>query len=59
MNPLWFLRMARWAHRPPSPLRVKIYLAAAALCLILVGIEHFWGWPAWLTVNGRPHLTKP
>jgi hypothetical protein len=26
-------------------------LGVVALCLVLFGIEHFIGWPAWLTVN--------
>jgi hypothetical protein len=51
MNQTWFLRMARWARHPPSPGRVKLVLGVVALCLVLFGIEHFIGWPAWLTVN--------
>lgn len=51
MNQTWLLRMARWARHPPSPGRVKLVLGVVALCLVLFGFEHFFGWPAWLTVN--------
>ncbi len=50
---IWFLRMAQWVRHPPSPARVAVVLVTIALCLALVGIEHLWGWPDWLRVNGR------
>ena len=49
----WFVRMARWARHPPSAMQVRILLGVLALALALVAVEHFWGWPAWLTVNKR------
>jgi hypothetical protein len=52
MNYIWFLRMARWARRPPSAARVKLVLGIIAACLLLVGVEHFLGWPDALTLNG-------
>ncbi len=33
--------------------------AVIALCLALVGIERFLGWPDWLTVNGRRDCHDP
>lgn len=54
MNPLWFLRMSKWARNSPSAKRVKLVITAIALCLILVAIEKFIGWPDWLTVNRLP-----
>jgi hypothetical protein len=51
MNTNWFLRMARWARNPPSEGRVKLVLGVVALCVALVVIEKFVGWPDWLTVN--------
>jgi len=55
MNPIWFLRMAKWARNPPSEGRVKFVLAIIAVCLVLVGIEFFFGWPEWLRLNSvRP-----
>ena len=56
MNPIWLIRMARWVRRPPSMGRVKLVLGVGILCLILFGIEHVWGWPDWLTVNGKTKL---
>ena len=53
MNLNWYLRMAKWARRPPSPSRVKLVLGVVAICLALWGIEQIWGWPEALTVNGK------
>ncbi|MEY1555408.1 hypothetical protein AB3Y40_07200 [Yoonia sp. R2331] len=51
MNPRWFFRAKRLAQNPPSWGRVKLFLIVLALCLILVGIERFIGWPDALTVD--------
>lgn len=59
MNPLWLLRMARWARHPPSARGVILVVAVLAACLALTGVEHIWGWPSWLTVNGRIRGPKP
>lgn len=63
MNPIWFLRMAKWARRPPSARSVKLWAGVAALCLAIAGIEYFFGWPEVLTVNRggipRPNITTP
>ncbi|MBC7156421.1 MAG: hypothetical protein H5U20_02775 [Rhodobacteraceae bacterium] len=56
MNPRWMIRMARWAHRPPSERRVVLVLAVIAACLVLAGLEWLWGWPEWLTMPERPRL---
>ena len=48
---MWLMRLARWARHPPSPGRVALVFGVVAACLLLVGIEHFVGWPDWLTVN--------
>ena len=53
MNLIWLVRMSKWARNPPSPQRVKLVLGIIALCLIIVGIEVFLGWPEWLTTNGN------
>ena len=47
----WWLRMARWAHHPPSPRMVKLVLAVVVIGLLLAGMEQLWGWPEALTVN--------
>jgi predicted acyltransferase len=54
MNPIWFLRMARWAKKPPSEARVKMVLAIIAICLLIFGYEWLFGWPDWLTPNQVP-----
>lgn len=51
MNLVWFMRMARWARRPPSAGRVKLVLAILALCLALAGIEAAGLWPDWATAQ--------
>ena len=51
MNPIWFVRMARWVRHPPSWGRVKLVLGVVLACVALAGIEAIWGWPAWLTVD--------
>ncbi|MBN9889049.1 hypothetical protein [Salipiger abyssi] len=45
MNPLWLLRMAKWARNPPSSGRVKLVLAVIAFCLALYAVERWVGWP--------------
>ena len=52
----WLIRMSRWARNPPPPRKVALVLGVIAACLALWGIEHVWGWPDWLTVNGPQHL---
>lgn len=61
MNPVWFLRMARWARRPPSAGRVMLWAGVIALCLGIVGFELLFGWPEALTVNqgGTPRVAVP
>ena len=54
MNPLWLLRASKWARHPPSRNRVILVLAVIAICLMLFAAERLWGWPAWLTLEGRP-----
>lgn len=56
MNPLWFVRMARWVRHPPSRRTMAIWVVVILLCLLIAGAEWLWGWPAWLTVNGRARL---
>jgi len=51
VNLRWLLRAARWARRPPKETTVKLVLGVIAAALLLAGVEHFLGWPDWLTVN--------
>jgi hypothetical protein len=41
----WFLRMALWVRRPPSPGRVALVAGVVAACLVLAAIEHYVGFP--------------
>ncbi|MCI2398343.1 hypothetical protein [Aliiroseovarius subalbicans] len=43
--------MSRWARNPPSEKRVKRFFVVLGLCLLLLGIERFIGWPEWATVQ--------
>ncbi|MEC7760527.1 MAG: hypothetical protein VX874_01285 [Pseudomonadota bacterium] len=49
-----FFRMARWARNPPGARQVKLFVVVVVLCLVLVGIERFVGWPDWLTMENTP-----
>lgn len=51
MTPIWLIRMARWARHPPSTGRVKLVVGVVVLCLALVGLERFVGWPEALSVD--------
>lgn len=56
MNNLrYFLRMARWARKPPSAGRVKLVFGVILLCVALFAVEHLIGWPAWLTPDYVPN----
>ncbi len=60
MDLTWLLRMTRWLRHPPAARQVRFMLVAVALALAFVGVEHLWGWPDWLRVNGsRLALPKP
>ncbi len=54
MNPMWFLRMARWARNPPSTRMVIMVLGIIAFCIALFAVEYFLGWPEWLTPDRVP-----
>jgi hypothetical protein len=45
MNPMWLVRMARWARNPPSAGQVKLVFGVIALCLLIFGYEWLFGWP--------------
>ncbi|MBM2330512.1 hypothetical protein [Marivita cryptomonadis] len=51
MNWFHLLRMAHWVRNPPSPARVKFVLAVIALCLAIVAIERWVGWPDWMSLE--------
>jgi hypothetical protein len=52
MDPIhWLMRMRRWAQNPPSWQRVLLVTGIVAACLLLVAVETFLGWPAWMTLE--------
>tara|TARA_R110002049_G_scaffold23545_10_gene83727 strand:+ start:117384 stop:117557 length:174 start_codon:yes stop_codon:yes gene_type:complete len=54
MNPIWLLRMSRWARNPPSLKRVLLVFGVIALALIIGGIEWMGWWPDWATAERIP-----
>ena len=59
MNPIWFLRMAKWARRPPSARTVALWAVVIGLCLALAGFEVLFGWPEALTPPNPARLPDP
>lgn len=59
MNHRWLFRMTRWAQNPPSQKRVIFVVAILAVCLIVVAIEQFIGWPEMLSQEPRGWRWKP
>lgn len=55
----WLLRMARWARHPPSPGRVQLVFVVVALCLLLVAVETWIGWPEWMTLDPARRVPGP
>ena len=54
MNPIWLLRMSRWARNPPSSRRVLLVLAVIALAALIWGLEWIGWWPDWATAERLP-----
>ena len=54
MNPIWLLRMSKWARNPPSAKRVKLVFGIIVLALVIVGIEWMGWWPDWATAERIP-----
>ena len=53
MNPLWFLRMARWVRHPPSARRVVLVLGIALACGGLALAEWAGVLPSWMALSPR------
>ena len=54
MNPIWLLRMSKWARNPPSAKRVKLVIAIIAVAAVIYGIEWMGWWPDWATTERVP-----
>ncbi len=48
MNPIWFLRMKRWAQHPPSRQRVYLVVGILVVCLAIYGLETAGLLPDWM-----------
>lgn len=59
MNPLWLMRMAKWARRPPSLRQVQIGAVVLALALAIWGLEALGLWPDWARIEKTPRLPRP
>ena len=53
-NPRHFLRMARWARRPPSEKRVLLVVGVIAVALAIWGLEQLFGAPGWMQLEPLP-----
>lgn len=58
MNMHWLLKMAEWARNPPSKKQVIIAGVAAAVVLMIVGVEWLGLWPDWARVQHVPRVPK-
>ena len=56
MDPMirWGIRLTQWFRNPPSPRTVALVIGLVAICLLIVGVERIYGWPAWLTLGDQP-----
>lgn len=54
MNPLWFIRMAKWARRPPSMTQVKIAGTVLAVAVAIVIVDKLGFWPDWARLDRAP-----
>jgi hypothetical protein len=43
--------MSKWAHRPPSPARVKLVFGVIIFAALIWGIEQLGYWPDWATAE--------
>ncbi|MDB5414211.1 MAG: hypothetical protein JWR10_2546 [Rubritepida sp.] len=61
MDPMirWGIRLAQWYRHPPSRQRLIVMAVVIVACLAALAIERIFGWPSWLTTNGRlPHSPR-
>lgn len=54
LNPRQFLRMSKWARKPPSSRQVKLVFGVIVLALIIFGLERIFGTPDWMILNDMP-----
>ena len=54
MNPVWLLRMAKWARHRPSPKKFYALLVVLGLVGVVVLVEWLGLWPDWATSEALP-----
>lgn len=54
MNPIWLLRMSRWARNPPSAARVKLVFGVVIAAGVIWGLDWLGFWPDWATAERVP-----
>lgn len=54
LNPRHFLRMSKWARRPPSSRQVRLVIGVIVLALLIFGLERIFGTPDWMILNDMP-----
>jgi hypothetical protein len=60
MNLIWLLRMRRMASQRRPMWQIKMLAGIVVICIFLMGIEKFIGWPEVLTLqNMRGHRVIP
>ncbi|MDX2482762.1 MAG: hypothetical protein QNK42_03795 [Pseudodonghicola sp.] len=59
MNFFWLLRMRRWVQNPPSKQRVILVLVVIGICLALVAVERWIGWPDALSIAPSGPRMRP
>ena len=52
------LRMSKWARHPPSTRMVIMVAGIVIFGLTLAGIEHFIGWPEFLSMEPQPRRPR-
>ncbi|WP_102223117.1 hypothetical protein [Acidimangrovimonas sediminis] len=55
MNPMWLVRMARWARHPPGPRQVMLVVGVIAACLLIAWAGQSSWWPDWATLRPTRH----
>ncbi|WP_176440897.1 hypothetical protein [Oceanicola sp. 22II-s10i] len=53
MDPIWLIRMTRWARHPPSRNRIILVGSVVLACLAIWGLEQVFGFP-WDKEQVRP-----
>jgi len=60
MDPMvrWAMRIAMWFRRPPSRQQALLMASVVGACLLIVALERWLGWPAWLTLGNSPSVVR-